>query len=85
MKEPTERQLSIAEAMLRYHDANGEWPTQREVAGQMGIRSTNMSPYFGALIKKGIAKKIPELSKRNVALTKKGKDLIREGWQPSLL
>lgn len=85
MKGPTERQLSIAEAMLRYHDANGEWPTQREVAGQMGIRSTNMSPYLSALIKKGIAEKVPDLGKRNVALTKEGELLIREGWQPSLL
>ncbi|TYB83740.1 hypothetical protein [Oceaniovalibus sp. ACAM 378] len=85
MKPPTERQLNIAETMLRYHDAHGEWPTQREVAVQMGLNTTNMSPYFGALIKKGIAKKIPDQGRRNVALTEKGETLIRHGWQPSLL
>jgi DNA-binding MarR family transcriptional regulator len=84
-QQPTERQLAIAEAMLRYHDAHGEWPSQREIADQMGLKSTNMSPYFGALIKKGIAEKIPDRGRRNVALTEKGESLIREGWQPSLL
>lgn len=85
MKPPTERQLVVAETMLRHHDAHGEWPTQREVAVAMGLNTTNMSPYYGALIKKGLAEKLPERGRRNVALTDKGETLIRQGWQPSLL
>ena len=85
MKPPTDRQMAIAEAMLRYHEAHGEWPTQREIADQIGLNTTNMSPYFSALIKKGIAMKIPDVGRRNVALTDKGGTLVRQGWQPSML
>lgn len=84
MKPPTDRQMAIAETMLRYHEAHGEWPTQREVADEIGLNTTNMSPYFSALIKKGIAEKLPDKVKRSVALTKKGETLIRQGWQPSM-
>jgi len=81
---PTERQLQIAEAMLRHHDAHGDWPTQREIADAMGIQSTNMSPYLTALLKKGVAEKIPDRKQRNIGISKEGEDLIRRGWQPSL-
>ncbi len=81
---PTERQLQIAEFMLRYFDAHDTWPTQREVADEMGLNTTNMSPYFSALVKKGIAEKIPDRQRRNIGISKEGEDLIRRGWQPSL-
>lgn len=83
MNPPTERQLEIAEMMLKYHDAHDDWPTQREIANAVGIQSTNMSQYLTALIKKGIAHKL-DRGRRNVALTDTGEALIREGWQPSL-
>lgn len=81
---PTDRQLQIAETMLRYFEAHGDWPTQREIADAMGIQSTNMSPYLSALVKKGVAEKIAGRQRRNIGISKEGEDLIRSGWQPSL-
>jgi predicted transcriptional regulator len=81
---PTERQLQIATVMLRYFDEHGAWPTQREVADEIGLNTTNMSPYFSALIKKGIAEKLSDRQRRNIGISKAGEELIRSGWQPSL-
>lgn len=81
---PTERQLQIATIMLRHFDEHGQWPTQREVADEMGLNTTNMSPYFTALVKKGVAEKIPDRQRRNIKISKEGEELIRSGWQPSL-
>lgn len=83
MNPPTERQLEIAEMMLRYHEVHDEWPTQREIADSVGIKSTNTSQYLAALIKKGVAMKL-DRGRRNVALTDKGAEMIRQGWQPTL-
>lgn len=84
MNPPTERQLEIAEMMLRYHEAHNDWPTQREIADSLGIKSTNTSQYLNALIKKGMAIKL-DRGRRNVAITNEGAHMIRQGWQPTLL
>ena len=76
---PTERQLQIATIMLRHFDEHGQWPTQREVADEMGLNTTNMSPYFTALVKKGVAEKIPDRQRRNIKISKEGEELIRSG------
>jgi predicted transcriptional regulator len=69
--------------MLRYHDVHDEWPTHREIADSVGIKSTNASQYLAALIRKGVAMKLDK-GRRNVALTDKGAEMIRQGWQPTL-
>ena len=81
---PTERQLQIAETMLRHFDLLGDWPTQRKIADALGIQSADMNPYLTALLKKGVTKKIPNRNQRNIGFSKKGEDPIRRGWQPSL-
>lgn len=82
---PTYRQVEVMVAMLEAYQSENDWPTQRALCERLGIRSASALPYLEALIKKGLAERIPGKNHRNIALTERGLDVAREFRQPRLL
>lgn len=57
--------------MLSTFEDIRSWPTQVEICAKNGIQSNSAAPYLNALIRKGLAQKLPQTA-RNVGLTDEG-------------
>lgn len=73
----TERQEQVLLAIGRHYAAHGDYPTQRELAVAMGVKSTNAGPLIRPLVKKGYAAR-ESGSWRNLRLTALGVSQLKE-------
>ena len=84
MRPPTDRQLELLGFMTAYHDAEGDWPTHRQIAAALGINSPNIGPYLRLLEAKGLLRTIPGRSRRNRAVTTLGRTVLTDReWTPT--
>lgn len=72
----TERQSQCLEFILRYFVKNRYYPTQREVAKAMTIKSNTAEMYLQPLEAKGYLKR-KRNQQRNIRLTKDGLEKLR--------
>lgn len=83
---PTDRQIELMSFMASYYDANGDWPSHRQMAAALDINSPNLSPYLNLLEAKGLLARITGKSRRNRALTALGRQIVTDQeWQPRLI
>lgn len=64
----TAKQHTFLEAVLKYFGRHRHYPTQRELAEIIGIRSTNVEAYLKPLVEKGYISREPR-RRRNIRLT----------------
>lgn len=66
---PTARQLEVHAFMLRYREEHSMWPTVREIADAIGVKSTNgVFETLRALQKKGYARQRVKLARGWIAI-----------------
>lgn len=64
----TENQLRCLRWILDYFNKNRHYPTQREIADEMKIKSPTAEMYVGPLVEKGYLTRVPGRH-RNIRLT----------------
>ena len=72
----TEKQGRCLEFILSYFAENRYYPTQREMAGAMGIKSNTAEMYLQPLEQKGYVRRKPR-RQRNIRLTRDGLERLR--------
>jgi SOS-response transcriptional repressor LexA len=69
------RQRDLYRFMLTFHDENGVWPSMREMAAGIGIKSTNGITYqLRQLKKKGWARQRPNCARGWIAITAEARE-----------
>jgi DNA-binding MarR family transcriptional regulator len=64
----TAKQQSFLETVLLYFGKHRHYPTQRELAGLIGVKSSNVEAYLKSLEEKGYIEREPR-RRRNIRLT----------------
>ena len=72
----TEKQAKCLEFVLDLFLANRFYPTQREVAQEMGVHSNTAEMYFQPLVEKGYLTREPG-RQRNIRLTQDGLERLK--------
>jgi DNA-binding MarR family transcriptional regulator len=83
-RQPTARQIELVCFMSAHRARTGVWPTHRQMAGALGLNTTNLTPYLDLLEAKGLLERVPGAACRNRALTTLGTEIAtRKEWPPS--
>ena len=64
----TAKQYAFLKVLIHYFGRHRHYPTQRELAGIMGVKSTNVEAYLKPLQAKGYISREPR-RRRNIRLT----------------
>lgn len=72
----TDRQAECLRYLYRYFREHAYYPTQREIAEAMGLRTTTAAVYLDPLEKKGVVTRAGR-SRRNVRITPQGVRMLR--------
>jgi DNA-binding MarR family transcriptional regulator len=74
----TDKQAKCLEFILNFFAEHRYYPTQREVAEEMDIRSNTAAMYLAPLIQKGYLLRGPKGHRRNISLTNEALERLQK-------